>query len=157
MMKPTQNREGDNLATCAICWHWPSFRRWDLLLDPLMWPGSIEVLNVGVEHAVELLLMEDEQVIETLASHTSEKPFTDGIGSSCSVFRHHHPSFLHLVTKQPTYIPEHDLSARNQIVEAQQEEDERLRRRDQQAPPPRAARFLLEGSKRRPRHERFVA
>ncbi len=81
MMKPTQNREGDNLATCAICWHWPSFRRWDLLLDPLMWPGSIEVLNVGVEHAVELLLMEDEQVIETLASHTSEKPFTDGIGS----------------------------------------------------------------------------
>src|SRR5260221_11967252 len=46
-----------------------------------MWPGSIEVLSVGVEHAVELLLMEDEQVIETLASHTSEKPFTDGIGS----------------------------------------------------------------------------
>jgi hypothetical protein len=42
-------------------------------------------------------------------------------------------------------------------VEAQQEEDERLHRRYQQAPPPRAARFLLEGSKRRPRHERFVA
>ena len=81
MMKPTQNREGDNLATCAICWYWPSFRRWDLLLDPLMWPGSIEVLNVGVEHAVELLFMQDEQVIETLASHTSEKAFTDGIRS----------------------------------------------------------------------------
>ncbi len=79
MMKPTQDREGDNLATCAICWYWTSFRLWDLLLDALMWPDSIEVLNVGGEHAVELLLMQDEQVIETLASRTSEKPFTDGI------------------------------------------------------------------------------
>jgi hypothetical protein len=77
--------------------------------------------------------------------------------ATCSVFHHHHPGFLHFVTKQPTYIPEHGLSAKNQIVEAQQEADERLRRRYQQAPPPRAARFLLEGSKRRPRHERFVA
>ncbi len=46
-----------------------------------MWPGSVEVLNVGVEHAVELLLLEDEQVIETLAAYTAEKAFTDGIGS----------------------------------------------------------------------------
>jgi hypothetical protein len=81
MMKPTQNQEGDNLATCLICWYWPSFLCWDLLLDPLMWPGLIEVLNVDVEHAVELLFMQDEQVIETLASHTSENPFTDGIRS----------------------------------------------------------------------------
>jgi hypothetical protein len=81
MMKPTQDWEGDNLAACALCWHWTSFRLWDLLLDALMWPDSIEVLNVGGEHAVELLLMQDEQVIETLASHTTEKPFTDGIRS----------------------------------------------------------------------------
>jgi hypothetical protein len=85
-------------------------------------------------------------------SHDVGDPYT-----ACSVFRHHHPGFLHFVTKQPTYLLEHRLSAKNQIVEAQQEADERLRRRYQQAPPPRAARFLLEGSKRRPRHERFVA
>jgi hypothetical protein len=46
-----------------------------------MWPGSIEVLNVGVQHAVELLLMQDKQIIETFAPHTQEKPFTDGIRS----------------------------------------------------------------------------
>src|SRR5260370_38271977 len=55
-----------------------------------MWPGSIEVLNVGVERAVELLLMEDEQVIETLASYTSEKPFTDGIRSRGVIRRFEH-------------------------------------------------------------------
>jgi len=46
-----------------------------------MWPDSIEVLNVGGKYAVELLLMQDEQVVETLSSHTSKKPFTDGIRS----------------------------------------------------------------------------
>jgi hypothetical protein len=30
---------------------------------------------------MELLLMQDEQVVETLSPHTSEKPFTDGIRS----------------------------------------------------------------------------
>ena len=44
-----------------------------------MGPGSIEVIHIGVEYPVELLLMQDEQMIETLASHTSEKAFTDGI------------------------------------------------------------------------------
>jgi hypothetical protein len=46
-----------------------------------MWPGSIEVLNVGVQHAVELLLMQDKQIIETFATHTPQKTFTDGIRS----------------------------------------------------------------------------
>ena len=46
-----------------------------------MGPGSIEVIHIGVEYPVELLLMQDEQMIETLASHTSEKAFTDGIHS----------------------------------------------------------------------------
>ena len=44
-----------------------------------MRPGLVEVLNVGVEHAVELLLMQDEQMIETLSTDTPQKPFTDGI------------------------------------------------------------------------------
>jgi hypothetical protein len=47
-----------------------------------------------------LLLLQDEQVIETLATYATQKAFTDGIGPWCSVFRHHHPSFLYLVTKQ---------------------------------------------------------
>jgi hypothetical protein len=46
-----------------------------------MRPGSVEVAYISVEYPLELLLMQDEQVIETLASHTPEKAFTDGIRS----------------------------------------------------------------------------
>ncbi len=46
-----------------------------------MRPSLVEVLNIGVEHAVELLLMQDEQVIQALATHTPQKAFTDGIRS----------------------------------------------------------------------------
>ena len=53
----------------------------NLLLDPLMRLGSVEVVDIRVEYPLELLLMQDEQVIETLASHTSEKAFTDGVRS----------------------------------------------------------------------------
>jgi len=41
----------------------------------------VEVERIRVEHSVKLLLMEDEQVIETFATHTPEKALTDGIGS----------------------------------------------------------------------------
>ena len=46
-----------------------------------LWPGSIEVLHIGMKDAVQLLLLQDEQVIETFATHTAQKPFTDGIGA----------------------------------------------------------------------------
>jgi len=46
-----------------------------------MWPGSVEVGHIGIEHALELLLLQDEQMIEALTSHTSQEAFTDGIGS----------------------------------------------------------------------------
>ena len=44
-------------------------------------PGSVEVVRIRVEHAVELLLMEDEQMIEAFTSDTSQEPLTDGIGT----------------------------------------------------------------------------
>jgi hypothetical protein len=34
-----------------------------------------------MEHAVELLLMEDEQMIEALTPHTAQEPLADGIGT----------------------------------------------------------------------------
>ncbi len=46
-----------------------------------MWPGLVEVERIRVEYTMELLLLEDKQMIETLATHTSEKAFTDGIRS----------------------------------------------------------------------------
>ncbi len=46
-----------------------------------MRPGLIEVKHIRVEHSLKLLLLEDEQVIETFATHTPQKALTDGIGS----------------------------------------------------------------------------
>jgi len=43
-------------------------------------PGSVEVVSIGSHGPLELLLTQDEQVIETLATHTAQKAFTDGVG-----------------------------------------------------------------------------
>ncbi len=43
--------------------------------------GLVKVLDIRIEYAVELLLMQDEQVIKALTTHTAEKPLTDGIRS----------------------------------------------------------------------------
>jgi hypothetical protein len=75
----------------------------NLLLDPLMWPCPIEIRNIGLQDTIQLLLVQDQHVIQAFSSDTSQESFTDRIGSWCSVFRHHHPGFLHFVTKQPLY------------------------------------------------------
>ena len=41
----------------------------------------VEVGHIGIEDAVELLLMQDEQMIEALTPHTAQETLTDGIGS----------------------------------------------------------------------------
>src|SRR5215467_1231768 len=41
----------------------------------------IEVLDIGTKDTMQLLLLQDEQVIETLSPNTAQKPFTDGIGA----------------------------------------------------------------------------
>ena len=44
-----------------------------------MRPGSVEVVHIRVEHAVELLLMQDQEMIEALTPYTAEESLTDGI------------------------------------------------------------------------------
>ena len=58
----------------------PTIPFWDLLSNTLMRPGLIEVLDIGTQDTMQLLLLQDEQVIETLAPYTAQKAFTDGIG-----------------------------------------------------------------------------
>jgi hypothetical protein len=41
----------------------------------------VEVGCIRTQDAVELLLMQDEQMIEALTSHTAQESLTDGIGS----------------------------------------------------------------------------
>ena len=81
MMQAAQDREGDDLATCVLCWHGSSFLLRNLLLDALMRPGSVEVVHICIEHAVELPLMQDQQVIEALTPDTAQEALTDGIGT----------------------------------------------------------------------------
>ena len=44
-----------------------------------MGASAIEVGGIGLQHPEELVLVEDEQVIEALAAHTSQKALTEGI------------------------------------------------------------------------------
>jgi hypothetical protein len=45
-----------------------------------MRPCLVEVRHICIEDALKLLLMEDEQMIEALTSHTAQEALTDGIG-----------------------------------------------------------------------------
>ena len=81
MMEPAQDREGEDLPACGIWWQWLSWWLRNMLLDALMRPCSVTVHYICVEHALELLLMQDEQMIETLTSHTTQEALADGIGS----------------------------------------------------------------------------
>ena len=44
-----------------------------------MRPGSVEGVHICVEHTVELLLMQDQEMIEALTPYTAEESLTDGI------------------------------------------------------------------------------
>jgi hypothetical protein len=46
----------------------------------------VEVRHIGIEHALELLLLKDQQVIQTFLPHTPQEALADGIGSG-SVIR----------------------------------------------------------------------
>ena len=61
-------------------------RFWKLLHDPLMRSCPVEVCYIHIEHALELLLVEDKQVIKAFLPHTPQEVFTDRIGSG-SVIR----------------------------------------------------------------------
>ncbi len=80
-MQSTQDWQGEDLAIISMWRDRSTIPFWDQLVDALMWPGSIEVLTIGMKDVVQLLLLQDEQVIETLATHTAQKPFTDRIGA----------------------------------------------------------------------------
>ena len=46
-----------------------------------MWSGSIEVRHILIEHPLELLLIENQQVVKAFLPYTPQKAFADGIRS----------------------------------------------------------------------------
>jgi hypothetical protein len=87
VVQSTQDWQGEDLASLVIQRNRLTIPFWDLLPDSLMRPGSVEVLDRGTQDTMQLLLLQDEQVIETLATHAAHKPFTDGIGQWCVIGR----------------------------------------------------------------------
>jgi hypothetical protein len=52
-----------------------------------MWSCLVEVRYIGIEDALELLLMQDEHMIEAFLSYAPQKPLTDGVGSGSVIGR----------------------------------------------------------------------
>jgi hypothetical protein len=89
-MQSTQHRNGDHLVR-LIWWRSRKHRPvWNPLPDPLMWPSLIVVHDIGLEKTVELFLVQDQEMIQAFSPHTSQKAFTDCIGSRCSIRRSKH-------------------------------------------------------------------
>ena len=52
-----------------------------------MWSRPVEVRHILIEHALELLLVEDQQMVKAFLSHTPQEAFADRIGSWCMIGR----------------------------------------------------------------------
>ncbi len=50
-------------------------------MDALMWSRPVEIRDVGTQHTMQLFLMEDQYVVKALSPNTSQKTFTNRIGS----------------------------------------------------------------------------
>ncbi len=90
VVQSTQDGEGEDLTTIVIWRDRLTMPFWNLLFEALMRSSSIEVLDIGMQDTMQLLLQEDEKVIETLSTHAAQKPFTDRIGSWWVVRRGEH-------------------------------------------------------------------
>ena len=81
MVQPIHDRKSHYLVACTLRGRNRSEPFRYLLRNPLMGSCLIEVDHIRIEHALELLLMQDEQMIEAFTSYTPQEAFTDGIGS----------------------------------------------------------------------------
>jgi hypothetical protein len=87
VVQATQDWQGEDLASLVIERNRLPRPFWDLLPDALMRLSLVEVLDIGMQDPLQLFLLQDEQVIQTLATHTAYKAFTDGIGPWCVIGR----------------------------------------------------------------------
>src|SRR5260221_8202730 len=55
------------------------------LIDPLVRSCPVEVHHILIEHALELLLAEDQQVVQAFLSDAPHIAFADRIGSWCMI------------------------------------------------------------------------
>ena len=85
MVQPTHDRKSDHLVPCILSGRNRSALFRDLLPNPLMGSCLVEVRHIRIEDALELLLMEDQQMVQAFLSDTSQEALADGIGSGCMI------------------------------------------------------------------------
>jgi hypothetical protein len=82
MVQPGQDWNGNYLGSC-LCSGTIGFRGVvDLLPNALMGSYMVEVGHIGIEHALELPLMQDQQVVQAFLPHTPQEAFADHISPS---------------------------------------------------------------------------
>ena len=62
VVQPAHDRKSDQLIPCILSGKNRSALLWDLLRNPLMGSCLIEVDHIRIEHTLELLLMQDQQM-----------------------------------------------------------------------------------------------
>ena len=68
MVQPTNDRKSNHLVACILRGRNQSEPFRNLLRKPLMGSCLVEVGHIAIEHALELLLLQDQQVIQTCLS-----------------------------------------------------------------------------------------
>jgi hypothetical protein len=68
VVQPTHDRKSDQLVPCILSGKNRSAPLWDLLRNALMGSCLIEVGHIRIEHALELLLMQDQQMVQAFLS-----------------------------------------------------------------------------------------
>jgi len=81
MVEPTHFRNSDHLVTCILRGRSRSAPFRNLLLNTLMRSCPVEVHHILIEHPLELLLAEDQQMVEAFLSYTPQIAFADRIGA----------------------------------------------------------------------------
>jgi hypothetical protein len=81
MVEPTQDRNSNYLVICIMRGNSRSARFRKLLLNTLMRSCQVEVHHILIEHALQLLLAEDQQMVKAFLSYTPQEAFADRIGS----------------------------------------------------------------------------
>src|SRR5215472_10199220 len=81
MVQPTHDRKSNYLVPCILRRRNRPEPFRNLLLDTLMRSCLVEVGHVGIEHALELLLLNNQQMIQAFLSDAPQEALTDRIGS----------------------------------------------------------------------------
>jgi len=85
VVQAIQNLERDNLSSSLLFHNRCSLR--NPLLDPLMWPGLIEISHGFTDHAIQMALPQNQDVIQAFSPYASQQAFANRICFWISVRR----------------------------------------------------------------------